>query len=415
MSLSAPPTPEQLADLYSHLHAHPELSFAEHETAALLAQHLRELGFEVTTGVGRTGVVAVLDRGPGACVLLRADMDGLPVLERTGLPDASTVRAPGPDGTEVPVMHACGHDVHMTALLGAAATLVGDASWSGRLLLVLQPAEEVGQGAQAMVDDGLFDRFGRPDVVLGQHVAPLPAGTIGVRSGPMFAASDALRVTLHGRGGHGSRPETTVDPVVLGASVVTRLQTIVSRELPGTTTAVLTVGSFHAGTAANVIGDHAELGLSVRTFDAATRTRVLESIERIARGESVAAGSPQEPTVETLHHFPSVVNDADALTRVRGAFADALPDVAVVDPGVVTGSEDVGILGEAAGAPCVYWLLGGADPTLFSDCASPDDAAAVVASLPSNHSPFYAPVTDPTLTVGVAALSAAALAWLAGD
>ncbi|WGX95367.1 amidohydrolase [Nocardioides sp. L-11A] len=407
-----PATLDDLVAIYEDLHRHPELGRQEHRTAGIVAEQLRTLGYDVATGVGGTGVVATLTRGEGATVLLRADMDALPVREATGLPYASEATATGADGTETAVMHACGHDMHTTCLLGAAATLAADTHWQGRLLLVFQPDEEGGGGAQAMVDDGLFARFGTPDVVLGQHVAPVPVGVLGVRSGPAFAASDALRITLHGAGGHGSRPETTVDPVVLGASVVQRLQTVVSREVAATETVVLTVGSFHAGTVANVIPDRAVLDLSIRTTDPDVRRRVLAAVERIVRGEAAAAGAPREPEIETLNSFPAVVNDAAACDRVREAFAGEGRWV-VVDPGPVTGSEDVGILADAAGAPCAYWLLGGADPALFASATSIDEIRRVVDGLPSNHSPRYAPLAGPTLESGVAALVAAARSWLA--
>lgn len=401
----------RLAALYRDLHEHPELSFEEHRTAAVVAGALRELGYEVTEGVGGTGVVGVLERGEGPVVMLRADMDALPVTEETGLAYASRAvveRESGATG----VMHACGHDLHTTALLGAAGALAQDASWAGRVVLVFQPAEERGAGARAMVEDGLIERFGRPSVVLGQHVAPLPAGVIGLRSGPSFAASDSLKLTVHGRGGHGSRPETTVDPIVLAAAIVTRLQSVVSREVAATDMAVVTVGSFHAGEAANIIPDRAELALSVRTFDPAVRTRVLEAISRIANGEAAAAGAAHAPEMEFVHSFPAVNNDADAVARTRLAFEAALGRVTLVDPGVVTGSEDVGLLAEAAGAPLVYWLLGGADPAAFAGATDVAEIARIVASLPSNHSPQFAPVIDPTLRIGLRALHVAATGWL---
>src|SRR5580658_404196 len=236
-----------LTDIYRDLHAHPELAFAEHRTAGIVAARLRDLGYQTTTGVGGTGVVGLLANGAGPTVLLRADMDGLPVLERTGLEYASADHGISAEGKEVPVMHACGHDAHVTCLLGAAAELAADAgSWSGTLLLVFQPAEEVGEGARAMIDDGLFDRFAAPGVVLGQHVSPIPAGLLGLRAGPAFAGSDPLRVVLHGRGAHGSQPETSVDPVVMAAATVLRLQTIVSRELAPADHAVVTVGALRA-------------------------------------------------------------------------------------------------------------------------------------------------------------------------
>jgi amidohydrolase len=406
-----------LADLtriYRDLHAHPELAFAEHRTAGIVAARLRDLGYQTTTGVGRTGVVGLLANGNGPTVLLRADMDALPVLERTGLDYASTERATGADGKEVPVMHACGHDAHVTCLLGAAAALADQTSdWSGTLLLVFQPAEEIGQGARAMIDDGLFNRFGVPDVVLGQHVTPMPAGLLGVTAGPAFAAADALRVVLHGKGGHGSRPESAVDPVLMAAATVLRLQAIVSRELPAADAAVVTVGALHAGTAANIIPDQAELLLSVRTFDPAVRGKILAAIERIVAAEAAASAAPAAPEITSLGTFPVVVNDAAACAKVSEAFAAGIGPGLVLDPGPVTGSEDVGLLATASGAPCAYWLLGSADPALFAGIASLAEAKAIIDTLPSNHSPLFAPLPEPTLRTGIAALTSAARAWLA--
>lgn len=398
--------------VYRDLHAHPELGFEEHRTAGVVADHLRAVGFTVHTGVGRTGVVGVLDRGgPGPVVVLRADLDGLPVREATGLPYASGATVARDDGTTTPVMHACGHDVHTTCLMAAATVLADGDTWSGRLVVLFQPAEELGKGARAMVADGLLDLVGRPDVVLGQHVAPLPAGVLGVHPGPAFAASDSLRITLYGKGGHGSRPETTVDPVLMAASYVVRLQSVVARMVAARDLAVVTVGSLHAGSAPNVIPDEAVLELSVRSFDPRVRDRVLTAITRLARAEASAAGAEREPLVETIETFPAVVNDVAACDRVRTAFG-ALPGALVVDPGEVTGSEDIGILASEAGAPCAYWLLGGADPAAFAGATTVEQMAAVVASLPSNHSPAFAPLPQPTLTVGTLALVHAARAWL---
>ena len=403
-------TPEDLASVYRDLHAHPELGFAERRTAGIVADWLSRLGFEVTTGVGGTGVVGMLRNGDGPTALLRADMDGLPVTEATGLPYASTDVAPGEAG-DIPLMHACGHDMHVTALLGAAERLAtGTASWAGTLMLVFQPAEELGAGAQAMLDDGLLERFGRPDVVLGQHVAPIPAGVIGLRSGPAFAAADVLRIVLHGRGAHGSRPEVSVDPVVMAAATVMRLQTVVSREVAGSETAVVTVGVLRAGTAVNIIPDHAELLVSVRTFSTDVRDRVVAAIGRIARAEADASGAPKPPEVEITSSFPAVSNDQAGVDRTRPALQAI--GAMVVDPGPVTGSEDVGLLAIAAGVPCVYWLLGGADPAAFAGAADFDEIALRTAALPSNHSPLFAPVIEPTLTIGVNALVAAAHTWL---
>jgi hippurate hydrolase len=395
-----------LADLYRDLHQHPELGFAETRTAGVAARELRAAGFEVTDGVGRTGVVGVLRNGDGPTVLLRADMDALPVEEKTGLPYASTVVV-----DDTPVAHACGHDVHVTCLVGAARALSADrSSWSGTVLAVCQPAEEVGGGAVAMVEDGLFERFGRPDVVLGQHVAPIPAGVLGLRSGPTFAAADSLRITLHGRGGHGSRPEAAVDPVVMAASLVLRLQTIVSRETAATDMVVVTVGAIHAGTVANIIPDEAELRVNIRTYDPDVRDRTLAAVTRLAEAEAAAAGAPTPPDIVVENGFPPVVNDPDAVERTRAALTSAVPFV--VDPGPVTASEDVGVLATAAGAPLVYWFLGGADPAAFAGATSIDEIRARVAAQPANHSPLFAPVITPTLDLGTAALAAAARAWL---
>jgi amidohydrolase len=408
------PDVADLARVYRDIHAHPELAFQEKRTAGIVAGWLRALGYETATGIGRTGVVGVLRNGTGPTALLRADMDALPVREQTGLDYASTAHGVDGDGREVPLMHACGHDMHVACLLGAAATLAADtSSWRGTLLLVFQPAEEAGVGARAMIDDGLFRRFGTPDIVLGQHVGPLPAGMLGLTAGPAFAAADSVRIVLRGRGGHGSRPETTVDPVVMAAATVMRLQGIVSREISGSDTAVVTIGALRAGTKENVIPDEAELLLSVRTFDDAVRTKTLAAIERIVRGEAAASGAPADPEITLLGSFPAVVNDAAACARLGGAFASGLGQGLVLDPGPVTGSEDVGLLATASGAPCAYWLLGGADPALFANAASVAAAEAIMRALPSNHSPQFAPVIEPTLRTGIAALTCAARAWLA--
>jgi hippurate hydrolase len=401
----------KLADLYKDLHRHPELGFQEQRTSTIVADHLTGLGFDVTTGVGRTGVVGVLHNGPGPTALLRADMDALPVEEDTGLDYASTATATDQDGKTVPVAHACGHDLHTTCLLGAAESLVGDtAGWSGTLVLVFQPAEELGAGAQAMVDDGLYDKVPKPDVVLGQHVAPLPAGKIAGHAGPAYAGSDSLRVHLVGKGAHGSMPEASVDPIVMAADTVLRLQTVISREVPSTATAVLTVGSIHAGDAANVIPGDAEIQLNIRSYDPNVRQHILDSVDRIVHGEAATAGAPAAPTITEIERFPVVVNDQAALTKTLDAFAAWLGADNILEPGAGAGSEDVGILATAAGAPLSYWLLGGTDPSLFTTGDMTDPALRTV---PSNHSPHYAPVIEPTLSLGVTALDTAARTWMA--
>lgn len=400
-----------LFETYADLHQHPELSFEEHRTAAVAAERLAALGYVVHAGLGGTGVAGVLSNGDGPCVLLRADMDALPVTEETGLPYASTVRATTADGVESGVMHACGHDVHVTTLLGAADLLArGRSAWSGTLVVVFQPAEELGRGARAMIDDGLYDLVPRPDIVLGQHVAPVSAGLLGVHAGPAFAGTDVVNVRLVGRGGHGSRPEATVDPVVMAASTVMRLQTIVSREVAAADAAVVTVGTLHAGTKENIIPDDASLGVNVRYFDDAVRARVLGAIHRIVEGEAAAAGAPEPPTITTRDSFPPVVNDPAQTERTRDVLAAHFGADRVIDPGPVSGSEDVGVLATAADVPIVYWLLGGWDPAAFQAAFL---AGTTDRDIPSNHSPRFAPVPHPTLETGVEALVVAALDRLA--
>jgi hippurate hydrolase len=403
---------DELAALYRDLHAHPELAFAEHRTAGIVAERLSGLGYQVITGVGGTGVVGVLANGTGPVVLLRADMDGLPVLEQTGLPYASTAGAKDSGGADVPVMHACGHDMHVTCLLGAAAELAAARdAWRGTLLLVFQPAEEAGKGARAMVDDGLYERVPVPGIVLGQHVMPLAAGMLSVHGGPAMAGADALRVVLYGQGGHGSRPETTVDPILMAAATVLRLQGVISREVAASETAVLTVGALRAGAAANIIPDQAELLLSLRTFSDKVHDKAREAIDRIIRGEAAASGALKEPEITTTVSFPVLVNDPAACARLTDLFNAGVGRT--LDAGPVTGSEDVGLLATAVGAPCAYWMFGGSDPALFEGATTKEETRSIVDRVPSNHSPMFAPVIDPTIRTGIKALTTAAGAWLA--
>ncbi|NYF18177.1 hippurate hydrolase [Microbacterium sp. AK009] len=404
--------------IYTDLHRHPELSFQETRTAGIIAQRLTELGIEFEEGIGRTGLAAVIrnddnaddgERGP--VVWLRADMDGLPVEERTGLAYASTARGVDPQGLDVPVMHACGHDMHVTALLGALERLVATTDeWRGTVVAVFQPAEEYGAGSQAMIADGVFDRFPRPDIVLGQHVTVLPTGTIGVRPGTQMAASDGLRVTLLGRGGHGSRPQATIDPVVMAAATVMRLQTIVSRETDPRHVAVVTVGSIHAGLKNNIIPAEAVLELSLRYTDDEARARVLEKVERIVRAEAAASGAEEEPVIRVDHSLPPTINDDEATARLSAAFTRAFGDDKVVDPGMFTGSEDVSWFAREAGVPLVFWFWGGVDPQVYADAAA---SGSIERDIPTNHSPFFAPLLQPTLDNGVANLVTAAREFLA--
>jgi hippurate hydrolase len=395
-------------DLYKDLHAHPELGLQEHRTAGKVAEALREFGYAVTEGIGTTGVIGVLTRGSGATVMLRADMDALPVKEDTGLPYASTVT--DRDGVEQPVMHACGHDVHVACLVGFAQLMArATDAWQGTVVVLFQPSEENGDGAQAVIEDGLTSKAPQPDVVLAQHVLPYPAGYVGTRAGSFLSAADSLRVTLHGRGAHGSAPQAAVDPVIMAAMSVVRLQTVVSRELSATTPAVLTVGSIQSGTGPNVIPDRAVLQLNVRTYDTAVRKQVLAAIERIVRAEAQGANAPKEPEFERLSAFPPTINDQEATDTVARAFAACFGDDAHTAE-LQTASEDMSVIPDAFGAPFTYWCIGGTAPDLY---ATAQKKGTVPQDIPVNHSPAFAPVMQPTLDTGVKALTASALAWLA--
>ncbi|HCS61523.1 MAG TPA: amidohydrolase [Microbacterium sp.] len=391
--------------LYIDLHRHPELSFQETRTASIAAEHLRTLGLEIEEGVGITGVVGVLKNGDGPVVWARADMDALPVEERTGLAYASTATGIDPEGHTVPIMHACGHDMHVTAMIGAVERLVAQrAEWSGTLVVLIQPAEEYGAGSRAMLDAGILERYPKPDVVLGQHVTPLPSGTVAMRPGPQMAAADGITVTMHGRGGHGSRPHTTIDPVVMAAATVMRLQTIPSREIDPQDVAVVTVGSIHAGTKSNIISAEAKLELSLRYSTNEIRDKVLASVERIVRAEAMASGAEREPEFHTDHTLPPTINDPDATARVTAAIDRALGDGTVVDLGMLTGSEDVSWFARDADAPLVFWFWGGVDPATYAAAVAKD---TVSSDIPTNHSPYFAPVIHPTIEVGVAAMATA--------
>jgi hippurate hydrolase len=400
----------ELERIYKDIHANPELSMQERRTAGIAADWLREQGYEVTERVGGTGVVGLLRNGGGATVLLRADMDALPMKENTGLPYASTKTGADPSsGRETAIAHSCGHDMHVTWLMGVAQILAGNRDkWRGTVLAVFQPGEETGQGALAMVDDGLARRFPKPDVVLGQHVMPLPAGRIAIRSGTLLSRTDSLEITMFGRGGHGSAPETTVDPVVMAAATVMRLQTVVSREISMTEDAVVTVGALQAGSSANIIPDQALLRLNVRTFDDQVRDRVLSAIKRIVTGEATTSGAPKPPAFTTLNAFPLTVNDEGATQRVTKALRGRLGGDQVQPAGLATASEDFTVLARAWNVPSVYWLVGGTDPHKYADA----ERTGSVNELPSNHSPKFAPVIDPTLRVGIESMLAAAGAWL---
>jgi hippurate hydrolase len=399
----------QLMALYKDLHAHPELSGYEVNTAAKLAQRARELGFDVTEKVGGTGVVAVLKNGPGPVVMLRADMDGLPVIEQTGLPFASKERATTDDGIESGVMHACGHDTHMTSWVGTAQALTSmKDQWSGTLVMILQPAEERGKGARDMLADGLYERFPKPDFALAFHdAANLPAGTIGYTPEFALANVDSVDVIVKGAGGHGAYPHTTKDPIVLASRIVTSLQTLVSRELDPQDSAVVTVGSFHAGAKHNVISDEATLLLTVRSYSDETRQKLLDGIRRIAKGEAIAAGMPEAlmPEVHIKDEYtPATYNTPDFTQKMAKIFTQRFGEKRVIETPAVMGGEDFGRYYRADNSidSLIFWV-GGVKEDDWRD------AKENGTSLPSLHSPYWAPKADAVISTATEALTAATL------
>ena len=398
-----------LFELYQHLHANPELSFPEAQTSERLGAELRHAGYEVTTGVGQFGVVAVLKNGSGPTVLVRCDLDALPVKEQTGLPYASKVTTKDDSGAEVSVMHACGHDVHMTALVGVARVLAATKTyWSGTLVLIGQPAEERGGGARAMLRDGLFTRFPKPDFCLALHdKADLPAGTVGTTPGAALANVNSVDITVRGVGGHGSAPETTKDPIVLAAQIVLALQTIVSREITPGQPAVVTVGSIHGGTKHNIIPAEVKLQLTVRSYTDEVREKVLAAIKRIAHGQALAAGVPEDRLPEVKlsdDSTPATFNTPELTERVAKSFRDWFPADRVVSVKPVMGGEDFSEYGRTAEKIpiCLFWI-GGAKREVFAE------AQRSGKPLPSLHSPFWAPDPEPTIKTGITAMTAAVL------
>lgn len=384
--------------LYVDLHQHPELSSVETQTAAKLAAQLRALGYKVTEHVGGTGVVALMENGPGKTVMLRTELDALPVEEKTGLPFASKVHAKDPAGVDVPVGHMCGHDVHMSALVATAGIMARSRdSWHGTLVLIGQPAEETVGGARGMIKDGLFSRFPRPDAAVALHVGnEQPAGKVGVASGTFDSNADSVRITLYGKGGHGSAPHTTVDPIVMAARTILALQTIAAREVKPGEFAVVTVGYIKAGTKNNIIPDQAELGLTVRTYKDEVRKQVLAAITRIANAEAQAAGAPRPPLIENYETTDSVYNDPALAQRMRATLERALGRDNVVTQEPITASEDFSVFVEQ-GIPGFYLALGGADPEKYAQ------AKASGTHLPSNHSSLFAPDIDPALHTAITA------------
>ncbi len=416
-------TDQQLSSLvqyYKGLHADPELSHLEVHTSADLAKELRADGFEVTEHVGQYseaglqsyGVVGVLRNGPGPTLLIRADMDALPIEEQTGLPYASHKHMVSRAGTEVPVMHACGHDIHVTSMVGVARVLSALRDrWHGTLMLVGQPAEETIDGADALVRGALYERFPKPDYALALHsTSTIPAGTVGIVSGYALATSTSMDVVVRGVGGHGSRPEDARDPVVLAANIVMQLQTVVSREISPFDPSVLTVGSIHGGTKRNIIPDEVKLELTLRTYTESTRQHMIQAVARIARAAALGADMPEDrlPLVRVIEteQAPALYNDPNLVARIRPTLEAALGEAGVRDYPRIMGSEDFGNLGLAGTIPVTLFWLGVSDPALAAEAARTHEP------LPNIHSPLYAPVPAPTLRTGVIAMSAAALELL---
>lgn len=406
-----------LVEIYKQLHAAPELSHREEKTAAFFAAQLRAVGFTVTERVGKYerpewtsyGVVAVMKNGAGPTVLLRTDLDGLPVEEKTGLPYASKVRTKNDAGVEVPVMHACGHDVHMTSMLGTAKMLSQlKERWKGTLVIIGQPAEETIDGARAMLRDGLYERFPRPDFALTLHdSADYPAGSVAYIPGFALASSTTVDITIRGIGGHGSRPDATKDPIVLAAQVIVGLQTIVSREVSPLDSAVVTVGSIHGGTKHNIIPDDVELLLTVRAYKEEVRQKVLAAIERITRGTAVAAGIPENRMplvrVSKTEAVGATYNDPALTERTARAFIKELGEANVLRANQIMGAEDFGYFGVNGKVPTTLFWLGVSDPAKLKQ------SAETGVPLPGLHSPLFAPLPEPTLRTGVRAMTAAVL------
>jgi hippurate hydrolase len=398
----------QLLTLYRDLHANPELSMQEVRTPAKLAAEMRKLGFDVTEHVGKTGVVAVMKNGPGPVLLLRADMDALPVTEQTGLPFASKVRGTSRSGIETGVMHACGHDTHVTSWLGTARRLAAlKGQWSGTVVMVLQPGEETVEGAKAMLDDGLYTRFPKPDYILAFHdAASLPAGQIGITPAYALASVDSVNITVHGVGGHGAYPQTTRDPIVLASRIVLALQTLVSRENNPFEPAVVTVGSFHAGTKNNIISDEAKLQLTVRSYPLDVQKKLIDGIRRIARGEAIAAGLPEDkmPEVSISESAPSTFNTAEFSDRLRNLFASHFGASRVVESKPIMASEDFSQYWQAdkTKQAVIFWV--GGTPRDKWEAAGADETKR-----PGLHSPLWAPDADAVISTAVEALTVASL------
>lgn len=397
-----------LVERYKHLHANPELSFQEKDTAAYVAGYLREAGYTVTTDIGRTGLAAVLENRDGPTVLIRTDLDALPIYEQTGLPYASKVEVARPDGGKVGVMHACGHDIHMTMLMGTAELLseLRD-MWHGTVVLIGQPAEELGSGARAMIEDRLFERVPKPDYCLALHVKhDLPADTVGYTAGWAFANVDSVDIIIYGQGGHGARPHQAVDPIVAAAAVVTNLQTLVSRRIDPVESAVVTVGSIHGGSKHNIIPDSVKLQLTVRSYTDEVRRQLLHGIKQIAIDTCRTYGCPRSPDVTVLdEHTPASFNDPQLTALAVKVFKSALGDDKVLELPPEMGGEDFGVFARKLQVPGLQYRVGVVAP----------GRAESARNLPSVHSSRFAPLPEPTIRTSVVSMCDLALALWAGD
>ncbi|MBI1685113.1 amidohydrolase [Caulobacter hibisci] len=391
----------QLDALYKDLHAHPELGFQEVETARKLAEQMRALGFTVTEGVGKTGLVAVLKNGEGPKILVRTELDGLPMEEKTGLPYASRAKATW-NGAETFTAHSCGHDIHMAAWIGTARQLVAmKAKWKGTLVFVAQPSEEAVNGAKAMLDDGFIAKFGKPDYGFALHVGPAPAGQVLFKPGVLTATSDSLELTFNGRGAHGSMPAASIDPVMMAARFTVDVQAVISREKDPAAFGVVTVGSIQAGSAGNIIPDKAKVRGTIRTFDEPTREKILAGVTRTAKATAEMSAAPA-PDLQIIPGGKAVVNDAALTEKTAAVFKAAFGKNAIAQPTPGSGSEDYSEF-IIAGVPSVYFMIGGFDPKAV------EEAKAAGKPMPVNHSPFFAPIPEPTIRTGVEAMTLAVM------
>ena len=397
----------ELENIYKDIHQNPELSMQEVRTSKIAADYLVKYNFEVSTNVGVHGVVGLMKNGDGSVVMLRADMDALQVTETTGLAYASKKVGRDEEGVEVGISHVCGHDLHVTWLMGVARVFSENKTlWKGTLMVVFQPGEEVGRGAQSMIDDGMMDRFPKPDIILGQHVMVGEAGTVGYRSGAILSAGNSLRVKLFGRGAHGSSPQTSIDPVIMAAATTMRLQTIVSREIAPAENAVLTIGALQAGTKENIIPEDATLKLNIRTFNNEVKDHILSAVKRICCAECTASNAPKDPEFTELDSYPLTENDSAATARVAEAFHAQFGNKAY-ETMPASASEDFSIFGRSWNVPYVFWFVGGTEPKIYREAIKNNQ----LNSIPGNHSPKFAPVIHPTLKTGLQAMITAAAVW----